>query len=172
MGKQNIQLKAIIKGIATLQERKKLESQRDVLQNSGLNKEAKSIQKVINKLNVEIRDCETEAEQQRLELVKLMFACFAAGDIATIVADMMADGFDRLTFGRTQDSGVNFVDVFKNQAEEWNKCVQLVDSGQDENFGLSMFYSDMAEEITDAVIPMIRRIVDKYVDSKEGQKYL
>ena len=172
MGKQNIQLKAIVKGVATLNERTKLELQRDVLRKSGLEKEAKSIQKVINKLNIDIHNCEKEAEQQRLELVKLMFFCFAAGDIATTASDMMADGFNRLTYGRTKDSGVNFVDVFKNQANEWNKCVQLVDSGQDDDIGLSMFYADMADEIVEAVIPVVNRIIDKYINSKEGHKFL
>lgn len=170
-----IKLKAVAQGTATIAERTKLEKQRDVLQQCGLTKEARSIQKVITELNLKIKDYERLAKAQRIELVRQMFACFAVGDIATIAADNTESAFNELTYGRDKDDGKSFANIFRQQAKEWNKCVQMVDASLTSNerdFGLSMFYSNMAEEIVDAVLPLVYKMIDEKINSKEGKRWI
>ena len=168
---QTLQLSAIMDG-ARLSERLRLtREQQSVLEKCGLKAEAKKLDKEISSLVRAIDNKITEAQMQRRALIREMLLCFAAGDIATTCADRMGDTFGELSFGRDQDGGKSLAKLFRMQADDWNKCVQMVD-GMSGNERVSFLYADMAEEIVAAVVPVMQGIVDKYMASEKGERYL
>ena len=91
---------------------------------------------------------------------------FAACDIATIALDNFGECLDTAT-----DADKAFAKLVQEQAEGWNKLVQLIDEGGKNN-SLSMFYAGMAEEIADAVMPTIYNIIQRYQSSEKGEQLL
>lgn len=164
-------LSAVLDG-AKLAERLRLaREQQNVLKNCGLNKEAKKMDAVITELVRGIDAKVTEAQIQRRALIREMLLCFAAGDIATTCADNMGEIFKELTFGSDQDGGKSLAKLFRMQADEWNRCVQMVD-GMSGNENVSMLYADMAEEIVATVLPVMAKVVEKYMNTEKGKRLL
>lgn len=169
--KRTFQLKAVIEGAMLLDEKKRLEKIRDTFKDCGLEKEAFRIQQDINKVVQKQKVVKEKAKQQRLVLVRAMLICFAAADIATVCSDKVSEAFDKVSYGQENSDGHAFAELFRLQANELNKCVQLVD-GQCNDDRVSYFYADMAEEVVDEVLPIMYKIVDKYMDSEKGKKIL
>lgn len=166
-----LRLKAVYEGAAMRQELENMRRAQQTLKDCGLDIEASKMQHKINKMNATIKDKVDEALRQRSALIRVLLAAFAAGDIATTMADNLEEVFRSLAFGQDGEGGKAVADLFRLQAEEWNKCVQMVD-GNGESEQVSMYYADMAEEIVGTVVPVIYKIVDKYMNSKDGEKIL
>lgn len=169
--KRKIQLKAVIEGALIADEKKRLEKIRETFINCGLDKEAYNIQQEINKCVDEQKNAMEKAKEQRLILVRAMLLCFAGADLATVCADKVAYAFDDVAYGNEKEDGNAFAKLFRIQANELNKCVQLVD-GQCGDERVSYLYADMSEEINDKVIPIMYEIIDKYMGSEKGKKIL
>ncbi len=168
---ESLKLKAVYDGAVLQNKKRRIEQQRDVLERSGLHKEATLLQKVINSTNMKIKQCAENAKKQRLMLIREMFLCFVAADIATICADKAVDVFEKVTYGKEKSKGQDFAQLFKEQADEWNKLVQLVDcNGQ--NLKLSLMYSDLADDAIAAAMPKIYDVIDKYMNSERGKSLL
>lgn len=156
-----------------LRERRLMQEQMQVLLNAGLEKEAGVIEREISKKSKEIKALSNEVSRARDQLVRHMLLAFAAGDIATTCADMLADTFNELTYAEDRDGGNQLAEMFRIQAEEWNKCVQMVDG--DESHGnerVSMYYSEIAEEICNTVIPQVLAIIDRHMNTDKGKRLL
>lgn len=169
--KREFQLKAVYEGALLAETKKRIEMQRDVLIKCGLKKEAESLRNEINRCVVQLKDKENEAFEQRLMLVREMLLCFAASDLASVCADKVSDVFKRVSYGSEKSSGLDFAELFRQQSQQLNKCVQLVD-GQCNDSRVSYFYSDMADEVINATMPIIYEIVDRYMNSEKGKKIL
>ena len=147
--------------------------QRDVLRSSGLDREADRIERLMRDQNKTIDSIKAEVLEARKQLVRHMLLCFAAGDIATDIADRMAEVFDNLTEGIDNQGGNELAQMFRNQADAWNRCVQMVDGDGDRgNQRVSMYYADMAEEVVATVIPQVLAIIDKYMATDKGKRLL
>ena len=166
-----LRLKAVYEGAAMRQELDNVRTQQRVLEDCGLKEEARKYDYTITQLNRKIAQKVDEAMRQRSALVRVLLAAFAAGDIATTMADNLEEVFRSLAFGQDGEGGKAIAELFRMQAEEWNKCVQMVD-GNGGSEHVSMYYADMAEEIVGSVIPVIYKIVDKYMNSKDGERIL
>lgn len=167
-----LSLRAVAEGAALHDELVKVRDIQRTLERSGLDKEAKKLNPKIYELNVAIGRKKDEALEQRRTLIRRLFLCFAAGDIATAAADATAETFRKITFGREREGGIDFARIFAEQAEAWNKCVQIVDGDGATDVRISNYYADMAEEITDTILPQINSIIDRYVDADKGVKIL
>ena len=177
-----LRLKAASEGAAMRQELENMRRAQQTLKDCGLDIEASKMQHKINKMNATIKDKVDEALRQRSALIRVLLAAFAAGDIATTMADNLEEVFRSLAFGQDGEGGKAVADLFRLQAEEWNKCVQIqaeewnkcvqMVDGNGESEQVSMYYADMAEEIVGTVVPVIYKIVDKYMNSKDGEKIL
>jgi len=147
--------------------------QRDVLRSSGLDREADRIERLMRDQNKTIDSIKAEVLEARKQLVRHMLLCFAAGDIATDIADRMADVFNNLTEGIDNQGGNELAQMFRDQADAWNRCVQMVDGDGDRgNQRVSMYYADMAEEVVATVIPQVLAIIDKYMATDKGKRLL
>ena len=147
--------------------------QRDVLRSSGLDREADRIERLMRDQNKTIDSIKGEVLEARKQLVRHMLLCFAAGDIATSIADRMAEVFDSLTEGIDNQGGNELAQMFRNQADAWNRCVQMVDGDGDRgNQRVSMYYADIAEEIVEAVIPQVLAIIDRHMATEKGMRLL
>lgn len=147
--------------------------QRDVLRNSGLDREADRIERMMHDHNKTIDSIKGEVLEARKQLVRHMLLCFAAGDIATDIADRMAEVFDNLTEGIDNKGGNELAQMFRDQADAWNRCVQMVDGdGEHGNERVSLYYSDIAEEIVEAVIPQVLAIIDRHMATEKGKRLL
>lgn len=147
--------------------------QRDVLRSSGLDREADRIERLMRDQNKTIDSIKGEVLEARKQLVRHMLLCFAAGDIATDIADRMAEVFDNLTEGIDNQGGNELAQMFRNQADAWNRCVQMVDGDGDRgNQRVSMYYSEIAEEIVEAVIPQVLAIIDRHMATEKGKRLL
>ena len=147
--------------------------QRDVLRNSGLDREADRIDRLMRDQSKTIDSVKGEVLEARKQLVRHMLLCFAAGDIATDIADRMAEVFDNLTEGIDNQGGNELADMFRRQADAWNRCVQMVDGdGEHGNQRVSMYYADIAEEIVEAVIPQVLAIIDRHMATEKGKRLL
>lgn len=169
--KRAIQLKAVIEGALLLDEKKRLEKQRDILKDCGLDKEAYNIQQKINECVMMQKKAKDKAKQQRLMLVKEMLLCFAAADFATECSDKVAEVFDKVTYGEEKSNGHDFAKLFRMQAEQLNQCVQLVD-GQCGDERVSYLYADMAEEVVNELMPIAYKIIGKWMNSEQGKRIL
>ena len=167
-------LKAVADGARIHAELKKLREMQSVLERSGLDKEAKKLNQPIYQCNVRIKQLQDEALEQRKALVRELLLCFAAGDIATACADNVAGIFDKVTYGDIRKGGHALAEIFRHQAEQWNKCVQIVDGDGEEhgNTQISMYYADMAEKIVSTTLPVIYSIIDDYMNSEKGKRLL
>ena len=143
--KRTFQFKAVIEGAMILDEKKRLENIRDALERSGLDKEAWKIQLDINECVKKYKQAKDKAKLQRLMLVREMLLCFAAADVATVCCDKVSEVFDKITYGSERDDGNAFAELFRLQAKELNKCVQLVD-GECNDDRVSYLYADMESE--------------------------
>ena len=166
-----LRLKAVYEGAAMRQELEQMRKQEQVLRDCGLDIEASKMQQRINKMNAAIKDKVDEAMRQRSALVRVLLAAFAAGDIATTMADNLEEVFRSLAFGQDGEGGKAIAELFRMQAEEWNKCVQMVD-GNGESEHVSMYYSEIAEEIVATVVPAILGIIDKHMKTEKGRRLL
>lgn len=166
-----LKLKAVYEGAELHEKLRQLRIQQDVLRKSGLDKESMRLEPYISDTLKEIKNKVDEALEQRKALIREMLLCFAAGDIATACADNVEQIFSKLAFGRDGEGGKAIAQLFHMQANEWNRCVQMVD-GMGQNDKVSMFYSQMAEEIVQKTIPVIYETIDRYMSSKEGEKLL
>lgn len=166
--KRTFQFKAVYEGALIADEKKRLEAQRDVLQRAGLEQEAKKLQKRINECVIKFKQAKEKAKQQRLVLVREMLLCFAAADLATVCCDKVSEAFDRVSYGEERKDGNAFAELFRLQAKELNKCVQLVD-GECGDERVSFLYSDLAEEIIDKVMPMMYQVIDDCMASDRGK---
>ena len=147
--------------------------QRDVLRNSGLDREADRIERLMREQNKTIDSIKGEVLEARKQLVRHMLLCFAAGDIATDIADRMAEVFDTLTEGIDNKGGNELADMFRRQADAWNQCVQMVDGdGEHGDQRVSMYYADIAEEIVAKVIPDVLAIIDRHMATEKGKRLL
>lgn len=147
--------------------------QRDVLRSSGLDRKADRIERLMRDQNKTIDSIKAEVLEARKQLVRHMLLCFAAGDIATDIADRMAEVFDNLTEGIDNQGGNELADMFRRQADAWNRCVQMVDGDGDRgNQRVSMYYADIAEEIVEAVIPQVLAIIDRHMATEKGKRLL
>ena len=147
--------------------------QRDVLRDSGLDREADRIDRLMRDQSKTIDSIKGEVLEARKQLVRHMLLCFAAGDIATDIADRMAEVFDSLTEGIDNKGGNELAQMFRDQADAWNRCVQMVDGdGEHGNERVSLYYSDIAEEIVEAVIPQVLAIIDRHMASEKGKRLL
>ena len=164
-------LKAVYEGAALSEQLHQLRTQQRVLDECGLDKEADRLNYHIGKLIKQIEDKVKETQEQRKLLIREMLLAFAAGDIATACADHMEDIFKRLAFGKDAEGGKSLAKVFKMQADEWNRCVQMVD-GMGHNDAVSFLYADIAEDIVDKVLPVMYEVIDNYMDSPRGQRAL
>lgn len=169
--KRTFQFKAVIEGALIADEKKRLERIRETLLGCGLDKEAYNVQQDINKCVDEQKKAMEKAKKQRLKLVREMLLCFAAADIATECADNVAYAFDDVAYGKEKSDGNSFAELFRLQAKDLNKCVQLVD-GECGDDRVSYLYADMAEEINNKVIPIMYEIIDRYMNSEKGKKIL
>ena len=166
-----LMLKAVYDGAQLSSELDKLRDMQRVLDKSGLDREAARLNKPIGELLGKIRGKVEESQEQRRRIIREMLLCFAAGDIATSCADNVEKIFSELAFGRDANGGKAIAQLFHLQAEDWNKCVTMVDvMGQNDQ--ISMLYSDMAEDIVAEVLPAMYRIIDRYMSSKEGQRLI
>lgn len=156
-----------------LRERRMMQAQAQVLLKAGLEKEAGVIEREIGKKSKEIKALSNEVSMARDQLVRHMLLAFAAGDIATICADKLAATFDELTYGEDREGGNQLAEMFRIQAEQWNECVQMVDGDSEHgNERVSMYYSEIAEEICEKVIPEVLSIIDKHMASEKGKRLL
>lgn len=147
----------------------RLRAQRDVLKTSGLDKEAKRVQQLINDKEIERRRLEDRLNDERRIMCAQICIAFAACDIATTAAD----DFDEVMrkYGTSRADAVNsFSQAIREQASSFNKIVQVIDEA--EHTALSLFYADMAEEITEAALAVAREIVAKYMNTEKGRRYL
>lgn len=150
--------------------RNKLAEMRGVLESAGLGDgpQAQQARRQIADIDQRVRDLQDQALEQRRLLVREMLLAFACGDIATVGADNLEACFKRHTLGQDQQGGVDLATIFKNQAKEWNRCVQMVDGDGDTPGFVSEYYADMADEITDTVVPIIYDIIDKWMNTPKG----
>ena len=147
--------------------------QRDVLRSSGLDREVDRIERLMRDQNKTIDSIKAEVLEARKQLVRHMLLCFAAGDIATDIADRMAEVFDNLTEGIDNQGGNELADMFRRQADAWNRCVQMVDGDGDRgNQRVSMYYADIAEEVVATVIPQVLAIIDRHMATEKGKRLL
>lgn len=156
-----------------LRERRMMQEQKEVLRKAGLERQASIIEQHIREKSEEITLKQKEIFIARDELVRHMLLAFAAGDIATTCADMLAETFNELTYAEDRLGGNQLAELFRLQAEEWNKCVQMIDG--DANHGnarISMYYSEIAEEICNTVIPQVLEIIDKHMKTDKGKRLL
>lgn len=148
-----------------------LKKQRKVLQDCGLDKEARRLDGIIRDKEKELIAKKGEAREQRERLVRVMLLCFAAGDIATLCADALAETFDMLTYSWERKGGHELADIFREQAQEWNRCVQIVDGdGEHGDERVSMYYADMAEDMADRVLPVMRQVINEYMATPKGKR--
>lgn len=158
---------------AAYAELNRMKVQRDVLRSSGLDREADRIERLMRDQNKTIDSIKDEIYEARKQLVRHMLLCFAAGDIATSIADRMAEVFDSLTEGIDNQGGNELADMFRRQADAWNRCVQMVDGdGEHGDQRVSMYYSDIAEEIVAKVIPDVLAIIDRHMATEKGKRLL
>ena len=158
---------------AAYAELNRMKVQRDVLRDSGLDREADRIERLMRDQNKTIDSIKDEIYEARKQLVRHMLLCFAAGDIATSIADRMAEAFDEHTVGCDNKGGKALADIIRHQADEWNECVQMIDGdGVSGNERVPMYYSDLAEEVVATVIPQVLGIVDKYMETEKGKRLL
>lgn len=139
----------------------------DTMRKAGLEREAKV--NVLPKINDLVRkrdDLERQLHEQGRVIACKLLGVFAACDIATIALDNFAECLDTAT-----EADKAFAKLVQEQADGWNKLVQLIDEGGQNN-SLSMFYADMAEEIADAVMPTIYNIIQRYQKSDKGEQLL
>ena len=156
-----------------LRERRQMQEQQQVLERAGLDREASIIEQHIREKSEAIKQKADEVSRARDQLVRHMLLAFAAGDIATTCADLLAETFDELTYGEDRTGGNQLAELFRNQAEEWNRCVQMVDGDSEHgNERVSMYYSEIAEEICDTVIPQIRDIINRHMNTEKGKRLL
>lgn len=166
-------LKAVVQASAVRDKKTDLEGKRKVLRDCGLIPESKKIDKLIRQCEQRIIELGEEARQQRKALARVMLLCFAAGDIATTCADTTADTFDELTFGWEKEGGNELADIFRQQAENWNKCVQVIDGdGEHGSEQVSAYYADMAEDLVGRVIPIMWEVIDEYMNTEKGKRLL
>lgn len=158
---------------AAYAELNRMKVQRDVLRDSGLDREADRIERLMREQNKTIDNIKDEIYEARKQLVRHMLLAFAAADIATTAADKLAEAFDAHTVGCDNKGGKALADIIRNQANEWNECVQMIDGdGVSGNERVSMYYSDLAEEVVATVIPQVLTIVDKYMETEKGKRLL
>lgn len=150
------------------QELDKLREQKRVLQQCGLDAEAKKVQRIINEKENDRRAYEDQLNEERKIMAKQLLVCFAVCDIATSAADKFGALAHKLSRGLYGNRN-NFTDDIKKQAEAWNKIVQIIDSGG--NMKAAMLYADMAEEVCDRVFPVIEDVINKYINSPKGKQY-
>jgi len=150
-----------------------LKRQREVLLNCGLQKEADRLELLIREKHVSMNQLKEGVMKQRDDLVRNMLLGFASADIATTCADRLAEAFDRHTVGVDKQGGNELANIIRDQAHHWNEVVQIIDGdGVSGNERVSMYYSEIAEEICDAVIPAILDIVDRHMKTKRGKRLL
>lgn len=150
-----------------------MKQQKQVLLDCGLDREAHVVQQRIDHQHDIIADLKVAVMKQRAELVRHMLLAFAAADIATTAADKLAEAFDEHTVGYDNKGGKALADIIRNQANEWNECVQMIDGdGVSGNERVSMYYSDIAEEIVAKVIPDVLEIIDRHMATEKGKRLL
>ena len=165
--------KAFVDANRELPEVQRLKTIKDVLERSGLDTEASKIEQRIREHNKRIMELRSEALVQRKALVRAMLLCFAAGDIATTCADKVSETFDELTYGQDNEGGNALAQMFREQAEAWNQCVQMIDGDSEHGDDrVSMYYADIAAEIVDAVIPQVLAIIDRHMETEKGKRLL
>lgn len=145
-----------------------LREMQSILQNSGLDVEAKRLDEQINAKEMERKELELRLDAERREMSYAMLLCFCACDIATTCADEFGVVMKRVTKG-IYGTDNDFTEAVKEQAESFNKIVQSVDEGG--NYALSMFYSDIAEAVNERVLPIMKEIVKDYHNTKLGRRY-
>lgn len=168
-----LRLRAVYEAARMRERLRLLKEQQDTLKTCGLDKEAHALNEPIKQLNLKIKDKLGEAYQQRKRLVKAMLFCFAAGDLATAIADKMHDLFRDITLGEDRMGGQSLAQMFAQQADDWNKCVQMIDGDKDHGSErVSMYYSELAEELVSEVIPVMDKVITKYMTSDKGKRLL
>lgn len=145
-----------------------MRSQKDVLLKCGLVKEAKALQERINEAEANRRQLEDTINEERRQMAQAMLLCFASCDIATTCADIFAEQMHSLSHGYYKKEN-DFSKSIAEQAQSFNRLVQTIDEGEHEP--LSLFYADMAEAITNKVIPIIQEIIKDYCNTSLGRRY-
>ena len=138
----------------------------DVMCKAGLEREArKKILPTINALVAKRDALERELNARHEKIARGLLAVFAACDIATIAVDKFHDA---IVEGEATSADDALVGLIKDMADRWNEMVQIIDEGGCEQ--LSLYYADMAEEISDAVFPTIMEIIEKHQHTDVGKK--
>lgn len=140
----------------------------DVFEKSGLTDAGKEMQRKINEKEIERKRLELKLNDERIEMSRALLVCLAACDVATSAADFFAEVMHRTSHG-IYGADNDFSQQVREQANAFNKIVQNVDEGG--NYALSMFYSDIADEVVEKVLPIIKEIVDKYHKTEKGRRY-
>lgn len=149
-------------------ELERMRDQKRILQQCGLDAEAKRVQRIINEKENERRAYEDQLNDERKIMAKQLLVCFAVCDLATTAADKFGALAHKLSRGLYGNKN-NFTDELRQQAEAWNKLVQIIDTGG--NMKAAMLYADMAEEICDRVFPLIEEVINKYINTPKGKQY-
>lgn len=145
-----------------------------LLEKSGDKKSADK--NVVPKLNeaVMLRDkLLQEADKNRRQAAKWLLMVFVSCDIAADAADAFSDVLKRISRGYETDN--DFAKLVKQQAgnareasEEWAKIVEILDDSKD--YGLEMYYADMAEAIQGKVLDLVGSEVEKVMATEKGQR--
>ena len=150
-----------------------MRQQRDVLDKCGLTKQAREVDRRIMEHQAVINRIRQKVMQQRDDLVRAMLLGFCAADIATTCADRLGETFDRHTVGTDNEGGNYIATLIRMQAEEWNKCVQLIDGdGVNGSERVSMYYSELAEDVVARVLPVMLDTINEYMTTDKGKRLL
>lgn len=166
--KPDIQWEGVVAHKRLTEEIKRMRNIRDTFAKSGLEDAARRMQEQINDKECERKLLELELDEERREMARALLVCLCACDLATSAADHFAEVLHRTSHGICGAEN-DFSEAVREQAESFNKLVQSVDEGG--NLPLSLMYSDIAEEVVDKVLPIIKDIVRDFHNTEKGRRY-
>lgn len=163
------QIKAV-EVVAELQGRiESVKEQYDVLKKCGLEKEAKAkVLPKIHELEKKKLQLMEEINKDRLSGAKTLLMCLCSADLACECADDFADNLNKISYGLYGKNN-SFSDDLRKIAMNFNKMVCVIDNEQ--NLAMSEYYLDMADECIAAAKQAVSQVIEKFMKTKNGEKY-
>lgn len=146
----------------------RMREQKRILQQCGLDREAKRLQEQINAKEQERRAYEDKLNEERREMVRGIRLALCACDFATICADEFGETTHRLSrglYGRDND----FCEDIRKCANEFNKVVQMIDTGG--NIKAAMYYAELAEIANERMKAVAKDVIKEWMEKGKGKQY-
>lgn len=135
----------------------------------GLKKEAEQhILPKIRQLEKNKLTLKDEIKKNQRLGAKALLMCFTIADLAADFSDNFSKLIHEISYG-VESKRNEFGDMLLKASEDFGKIVEYID--EQGNLQTSQYYADMAEECKEAARIAMIDVIDKWMATKQGERY-